>query len=401
MTHESDRTPDNTTDTPDEREEAQLKKALAGSDEILYESLRRDEKRRRWRIGWAFAALILTVVLLSSVAGLLVALNLVIPIQEDGAENYVDQGWEYYKAGRWRKAESVFHAAVSQNPESAEAWNGLGWSRLKSDTFNPAIGAFEQAVKLEEDHPGANNGLGYVYLALRDYERAEEHWLKVAEDVTASWSGLAQMYLLQENYEEAEVWVRKALRGEPENDALLAILRAAEAKSVDDSLRRMIEPSMARLGWSLFNRGRLGGARRKFQQAIEENPRDVSAQTGLGFILLNRGDVAEAKEKFGICLELDPDATASLNGMARCLRAEGKLEEAIEVWERMVDRTRAPNAGTHGLAWAYYELERFEEALPYFEQLAKNEPHNTDLQTAIDRIQKAIENEQEEKQENR
>lgn len=394
MTHEPDRKPDAPNDPSDPREEAQLEKALAGSDEILYESLRRDEKRRRWRIGWAFAALILTVVLLSSAAGLLVALNLVIPNQEGSVGDLVDQGWEYYKAGRWRKAESVFQAAASQDSESAEAWNGLGWSRFKSDAFQPAIGAFKRAITLDDGHPGAHNGLGYVYFTLRDYEQAEAHWLKVDEDAPAAWGGLAQLYLLQENYKAAEFWVRKALKGEPENETLLAIRHAAEAGSVDDSLRMQIEPSMARVGWSLLNDGRVRDARRKFRQAVGENPRDVSAQNGLGFILLNRGDIAEAKEKFEICLELQPDAAGPLNGLARCLRVEGKIEEAIDIWERMVGRSRDPNAGTHGLAWAYYELGRFEEALPFLEQLAKNDPHNTELQAAIERAERAIQEKQ-------
>lgn len=305
-----------------------------------------------------------------------------------------EEGWRLFQARHQADAEEVFAQAVELDPSNGAAWNGLGWSRFNQGKRAEAEQAFSTCIELDPNAPAALNGLGWIRFQERDYDTAEKLWLK--SNAPAGWIGLAQVYLLKEQWDEAAKWAEKCVNTGA-GEFAEKLLAAAKARELPDELKKRIEPSArgpgsdeTDLGWQLFQRGRFEEAQTAFERALAHAPEDMSAHNGLGFCLLNLGDAAEAKVHFQMCLDADETAAGPMNGMARCLMIEGKKDEAIALWEKSNRLYPGATAATYGLAFAYYEDDQFEKALPYLEELARHDPENEHILTALERTRKAL-----------
>ena len=211
------------------------------------------------------------------------------------------------------------------------------------------------------------------------------------------------MYLLTGDYEKAQRWIRRALRGQPGDETLKAMLAAARKKELPAELKQQLAPigkpdsspsgDAAADGWRLFNEGKFRSAERSFRRALAKDPENLAAINGLGFILLNAGRTAQAKEYFEKYLKVEPDSPGPMNGLARCLKEEGKVDEAIALWEKMYEKFPGPNAATVGLAMTYLERKEHAKALPYFEELVKAQPDNEEFKKGLEAAKKGGESE--------
>jgi pentatricopeptide repeat protein len=387
-------------------EEALLDKVMLDADERLMASLQRDELRRRRKRRWTLGGIAMTLTMAAIVVGVLMSgpgaatRNATTqPTLDESKKAAVlsSEGWQLWNKHQLAAAEDKFEAAVKLDPGLTSAWNGLGWSRMNLGDSPGAEGAFNKCVSIDDGYPAARNGLGYLFFERRDYPAAEKHWLKVADQAPASWYGLAKMYLLQGKWDQAAKWASKVTADQPDDKLAKQMLAAAEARKLDDPLRRLIEPAPPTAsskettqGWSLFNRGLLDRAAVEFRKALEKNPNDIAAHNGLGFCLLNGGNWQEAKKQFEICLKAQPNHAGAMNGLARCLKAEGKVDDAIALWEKMVKDNPGPNAGTAGLAWTYLERGDYGKAVKYFEQLAKSDPNNEAVKQALKQAREGL-----------
>lgn len=377
-------------------DEQRLDDAMRTADPRLLASLREEElrrRRRRWRL---IGVLLMSATLIGMVWTALV-LFAQIPPNTEQALSAAQEGWSLWRSGKLAQAEEQFLAATKLDPKLANAWNGLGWSRMNQGKRDEARDAFLECVKLEDGHPAAHNGLGWYYFGQRAYDEAEKHWLKVAENADAAWSGLAKSYLLRGKYDDAAKWARRASNANASDDEMKRVLAAAQAKKLDDDLRREIEPQApasgdaeAQRGWQFFNRGMSAQAQQEFEAALKKNPDHAAALNGLGFVLLNGGKAGEARPHFEKCLKFDPKAAGAMNGLARCLKAEGKTAEAIATWEKMVKEFPGVHAGHAGLASTYLEMGEFEKAIPYFEKLVAQQPSDESFKSGLESAREGL-----------
>jgi tetratricopeptide (TPR) repeat protein len=411
-----------------ESEEARLEIALHDPDRLLTDSLRVDERRRRVRrlvrVTLFVGGILMGTTLIAVLAGWLALAEppdsarqgdlsgtkparaaRSQPGDEDArierAEELAAQGWQLWQEQKMRDAATVFEQAVELDAENANIWNGLGWARFGGGDSEAAVEAFEKAVELEPSHPAALNGLGQVYFNWADLEKAKKYLAKAAPKAPAAYYSLARAHLLTGDYEKALTWTRKALRQQPGDETLKAMVAAARKKELPDELRKQIEPAgkpespsavqAAATGWQQFNQGKYRSAERNFRRALAKDPENLAAMNGLAFILLNSGKSAEAKQYFEKCLKLEPDAAGPMNGLARCLKEEGKVDEAIAVWEKMYGKHPGPNAAAAGLAQAYLEQKEYAKALPYFEELVKAAPDNEEFRNGLDAAKRGAE----------
>ena len=56
----------------------------------------------------------------------------------------------------------TYQAAVTSNPNSAEAYSNLGWGYYGQRKFDQAIAAFRQALTLDRNYTDGHYGLGLV-----------------------------------------------------------------------------------------------------------------------------------------------------------------------------------------------------------------------------------------------
>ncbi len=322
------------------------------------------------------------------------------------AEDLTKQGWQLWGEQKFGDAIKPFEQAVELDPESSAAWNGLGWARFNSGDAQGAIEPYEKCVALEPKHAGALNGLGQIFLSQKEYDKAEKFLIKSAATpgADAAYFGLGRLYLLTGKFDKAETWIKKALRKQPNEPMLAAMMDAARNKEVPSKLRTQIEPAglSVRLnleeeaksigqdaaeGWDHFNQGKLRSAELSFRAALAKDPENGAALNGLGFCLLNSGKASEAKPYFEKCIELDPNAAGAMNGLARCLKEEDKVEEAIALWEKMAKKFPGPNAAAVGLAMTYSEQGEYAKALPFFEELVKSQPQNEEFKEGLQAAQ--------------
>src|SRR5262249_27375670 len=157
-------------------------------------------------------------------------------------------------------------------PDSPDIWNGLGWSKFNGGDSTAAEKAFGKAIAINAEHAQAQNGLGYIHFNKRNYKEAEAHWLIAIKmpEATAPFYGMTKMYLLTGQFDKALTYAEKALKDDPTDADLKAMLEAAKSKQLSPELRKKIEPEEqqspdAKRGWLLFNRGQADGAMMAFQ----------------------------------------------------------------------------------------------------------------------------------------
>jgi Flp pilus assembly protein TadD len=243
----------------DQSEHARLDAAIGRADELLVDSLRREEGRRMRRRnalllagGLAMTATVVCALLVAFAgrdadanrATTAVAATKPAAAEVERARALSAEGWRLWQQQRPAEAEAKFVEAVHFDPTLPHAWNGLGWSRFNQAKAADAIEPFEKAIALEPDHAGAANGLGQVYLAEGKLEAAERPLLTAAaNDATAAFWGLAKLYLLRGDYDRALPWTLLIVRESPGDPDARAMLEAARARKLDDKLRRQIEPA--------------------------------------------------------------------------------------------------------------------------------------------------------------
>jgi superkiller protein 3 len=372
-------------------EQARLDAAMHRADQLLVSSLQIEERRRgRRRNRFIWGGLFM----LTTVGVLLAAASFMAVSDREKAVPLAQEGWKLWQAQQYDQAASKFEEAVKLDPKNASAWNGLGWSRFNSGLREEATKAFQRVIKLEPKHPAALNGLGQTALMQRDYQNAEKHLLKAAPNAPAAWYGLARVYLLTGQFDKAKKWIDKIANSGDNDPALAEMKKAADEKTLPDSLRQQIEPPAAEeyaegqspgRAWQLMNQGRRDEAIEIYEAILAKRPTDAIALNGLGWCHLFAGDDEKAKPYFEKALAADPKASGSMNGLARCLNAQGDTAGAIKIWEQMVKEIPGPHAGTAGLADAYLDQNEFAKAIPLLEELLKASPADEQVKNKLAR----------------
>jgi tetratricopeptide (TPR) repeat protein len=130
-----------------------------------------------------------------------------------------------------------------QARQEHERLEGLGWVASTQATANRQ--GVQEIIAIEPKHPAALNGLGQSAFLRGDYKNAEKYLLKAAPQAPAAWWGLAKTYLLQGEFDKAKKWAKKIVDSGDADESAQQMLKAAEAKKLDDELRQTIEPAGA------------------------------------------------------------------------------------------------------------------------------------------------------------
>ncbi len=171
-------------------DQARLDEAIERADDLLFQSLKIEERlrRRRQRNLWLMLG---GLFMFATIGGLIVALALNAAPQVDKSGQLSADGWRLWQSGQPDEAAQKFEEAVKLAPKNTNAWNGLGWARFNAGKYEDADKAFHKVISMEPKHPAALNGLGQLNLMQRNYKEAEKYLLKAAPQAPAAWYGLA------------------------------------------------------------------------------------------------------------------------------------------------------------------------------------------------------------------
>lgn len=89
-------------------------------------------------------------------------------------------------------------------------------------------------------------------------------------------------------------------------------------------------------GEQMLAQGEADPAIALFQQALEEDPRDVRARFDLGLAYEMKGEPEPAERAYRAALEVDESFPEALNNLGLLLRAQGRLDEAVPLLREAV-----------------------------------------------------------------
>lgn len=141
---------------------------------------------------------------------------------------YVNLGRIYLEWGRLDRALELFRAALSINPDLAEAHNCIGQVYASQNKIDDALQEFLQVVKLKPTLAEAYNNIGSMYVRKKQYPEALEFFgkaLKRNPDCVDAYINRGQLLLSLERRNDAIVDYRRALAADPTNATAAAQLR--------------------------------------------------------------------------------------------------------------------------------------------------------------------------------
>ncbi|MCM8777535.1 MAG: tetratricopeptide repeat protein [Candidatus Omnitrophica bacterium] len=119
----------------------------------------------------------------------------------------------YDKTGKWEKMEEEMKKAIEIDPDNAAALNYLGYTYLIQDrNIHEAYKLIKKACKIEPDNGAFLDSLGWAYYKMGNYHLAKKYLEKAVdkEKDAEVYEHLGYVYLKLKEYEKALLWFTKA-----------------------------------------------------------------------------------------------------------------------------------------------------------------------------------------------
>jgi len=234
-------------------------------------------------------------------------------------------------AGQNQDAMQQFHIALRQDPQMKSANLFAGLSELDLGRPSAALPYLKRAEELDPNQPAPLLALGRTYLALRDYQRANEKYAQAAAldaNLAEAWYGVGIT-----NRSLAEEILNRAARTGANKPQAQQKARDLLDKAQQALTRAMeLEPSSPRthliLAESFADSGKFSDAIREYQTTINLAPNLDGAYIGLASLYWKQRQFEQARPLLNKILAKSP-ADPEANGMmADILQHDGKDADA-------------------------------------------------------------------------
>ena len=240
--------------------------------------------------------------------------------------------------------------------QAAQAAQAGDWAKAK--------GLADNAIA-KEPKDGIQHELsilkGEIALAQRDATSALAAFntAHVSGGSARTFFGIARAQYMAKGYSKAREAVDSTLKASPQHNGALTLraqllwemqrddVAAMKDLSVvlDEKNKKNLGTSelsyaLAAKGWIMFARDRAGEARAAFDEAVQVDPRNVSALVGQGEVLYADNRFTDASSRFGEALQKDPQSIPALLGSAKSKIALEQLADAKT--QLMAARAQAP-----------------------------------------------------------
>ncbi len=282
------------------------------------------------------------------------------------------------RANLLKTAEQEAKLAVELEPQSSEAHITLGNCLKEQGRLDEAAKQFEETIKLDARNAEALTQLATIELAQIKLDDAQNHFQKAIElgssNSTAHY-GLGRVYLKQGKTDDALKELNTALylspNSAPVHDALGAAYEAqgntvAAVREYQESIRIKPENLQAyfRIADIHSTRGDLDQSITDLHSALELEPNNSDLHLFIATQLLGLERFNDAISEFKTALEFDPNSIPAALGLARASYLKDRKEPSEE----------------------YYRSDEFAEATKVLDRLVKQNPKNTELEMAQDKL---------------
>ncbi|CCQ91643.1 hypothetical protein NITGR_750001 [Nitrospina gracilis 3/211] len=221
---------------------------------------------------------------------------------------YVGLGWVYYKTGRPNLGVEYFLKSIELDPDIIQTvefrdmleserfgwqvYNRLGWEYYHQDEADKALQLFALALERRPRSSEAMKGLGYVYLKLKQYERAG-------------------------------AMLARSIKRNPNTHPVRVTVEGSEPGTKVD----LWTSTRTQLARALYHQGRLEDALKWFLAEYERHPNWAEVHDGLGWTYLKMDRLSESRQAFLKSLRLQPINPHSHKGLkqVKLHMAQGRL----------------------------------------------------------------------------
>jgi tetratricopeptide (TPR) repeat protein len=218
-----------------------------------------------------------------------------------------------------------YQEALKLDPSASQVFEELTDLYIQTNRLHDAVAQAEDILKQDPNNLDARRMLGRVYMRMISTadNRINEEYLKKAieqlQKVTErapkdadSWVMLGRLYGASNNSVESEKAYNKAIEADPENEDALTGLAALYA-ALGDSKR----------------------AAEKLKMAAEKNPSERTL-IALGQAYEDLRDYKNAADALRKALEMQPENTKLAHGVAENLMRAGQLDQALQMFQKLV-----------------------------------------------------------------
>ncbi|RXK60633.1 tetratricopeptide repeat protein [Lacibacter luteus] len=285
-------------------------------------------------------------------------------IQSVNREPYFAEGLtelaDYYREGpllqEWKLADSLYQAAISNNPYYTWAYAGKAWGKAQLKDTAEAIRLFKESIRINEDKPSAYAYYGRYFQLTKNYKQAIS-WYK---------KGLAVSPWYWENYE----WMHESWLKLNKPDSALAILQQAQNYFGQN-------PDLYNLlGNFHYANGNFTEAALQYAKALTADSSYANAYGNLAYTSLEINDFANAVRYFKKAHDNDPllfsikDISLVLIDKADNLLLDQKQAEALSLLSLATTFIPASQSDLYfKTASLYYINGEYKKAIPLLEQL--------------------------------
>ncbi len=229
-------------------------------------------------------------------------------------KEWVTLGKKYFTQREYERAESYLRRVAKQNPKYADVQNMLGVIYHSEGRFSDSIHAFEQALAVNPNYTEALLNLAVLYNDLGQYKEARKLYdhLQKRKPATKPAKGKAG----KESAGAAEREIEPVLRGKLSNlhaevgDIYYGL--GLYGPAIEEFARALtLNPTyvdiQTKLGQSQREHGELETSVKTLRDACKTNARYAQARVQLGVSLYAMGKLGEARKTWNETLTIDPE----------------------------------------------------------------------------------------------
>lgn len=293
---------------------------------------------------------------------------------EDWAKNYTAKGIEALevKDGKvdFDKAVMYFSKAAQAYPSAPFVHYNLGLVYQRKGDDQEAVKHYNKALALDPKYPMPVINKAAIYANKLEYNRAidvcEKFLEKENEKDTLVLSAVAGFYLLKGDYINSIQSVRRILIQDQSDVDALKNLGMIYYKKDDLGLATMVttnsynlrkdDPGIANnRGVLYFSQGDDSLAMLYFIRAIENDPKNRSANFNVASIAMKYGNAQTAYDRYSLVLSQDPDNFSARIGLAIALRGIGRFADAEKEYQKVLQKDPNNPVATFNLGVLHYD----------------------------------------------
>ncbi len=287
----------------------------------------------------------------------------ILNLRPDLAEVRANLGLMQHLLGEYDEAIRTFEETIRQKPGLLVPNLFLGLDLLKLHQAKQALGPLQRAEQLNPRDQQVALGLAEAYVALREFQKANEWYLRAVEispNNAEAWYGLGVSYL---NLQQSAVQQLGKI-------------------NLDSSYFRVL------LAESIEHQGRLDDVVKLYRELLKSQPAPPCLRGALGFVYVRQGNLSAAKQAFEEELQGGSGCLLARLGLARISVERGDLATVLREANAVWDRDRGFLEANAPFLWVGFGPEKadnLEERLRHLQADPTQGPLVSILIAAIDR----------------